>query len=84
MPADQNINSFDELKVALDSALRNGAASPEAVDFSPYPPMTSRNTIRTCRSMKPLKSATTPTRTFGTLVDTMTSMTRRGIKSRPR
>lgn len=33
MPADQNINSFDELKVALDSALRNGAASPEAVDY---------------------------------------------------
>lgn len=33
MPDDQNINSFDELKVALDSALRNGAASPEAADF---------------------------------------------------
>lgn len=33
MPDDQNINSFDELKVALDSALRNGAASPEAADY---------------------------------------------------
>lgn len=30
---DLNINSFDELKVALDSALRNGAASPEAADY---------------------------------------------------
>lgn len=28
-----NINSFDELKVALDNALRNGAASPEAADY---------------------------------------------------
>lgn len=28
-----NINSFDELKAALDSALRNGAASPEAADY---------------------------------------------------
>lgn len=33
MPDDQNINSFDELKVALDSVLRNGAASPEAADY---------------------------------------------------
>lgn len=33
MNDDLNINSFDELKVALDSALRNGAASPEAADF---------------------------------------------------
>lgn len=32
MNHDLNINSFDELKVALDSALRNGAASPEAAD----------------------------------------------------
>lgn len=32
MNDDLNINSFDELKVALDSALRNGAASPEAAD----------------------------------------------------
>lgn len=33
MNDDLNINSFDELKVALDSALRNGAASPEAADY---------------------------------------------------
>lgn len=33
MNDDLNINSFDELKVALDSALRNGAASPEAEDY---------------------------------------------------
>lgn len=30
MNDDLNINSFDELKAALDSVLRNGAASPEA------------------------------------------------------
>lgn len=28
-----NINSFDELKVALDSALRNGALLPESADY---------------------------------------------------
>lgn len=33
MNDDLNINSFDELKVALASALRNGAASPEAADY---------------------------------------------------
>lgn len=33
MNDDMNINSFDELKIALDSALRNGAASPEAADY---------------------------------------------------
>lgn len=33
MPENLEINSFDELKVALDSALRNGAASPEAADY---------------------------------------------------
>lgn len=33
MNDDLNINSFDELKAALDSALRNGAVSPEAADY---------------------------------------------------
>lgn len=33
MNDDLNINSFDELKVALASALRNGAAAPEAADY---------------------------------------------------
>lgn len=33
MNVDLNVNTFDELKVALDSALRNGAASPEAADY---------------------------------------------------
>lgn len=33
MADDLKINSFEELKVALDSALRNGAASPEAADY---------------------------------------------------
>lgn len=33
MNDDLNINSFDELKVALASALCNGAASPEAADY---------------------------------------------------
>ena len=33
MNDDLNINSFDELKAALASALRNGAASPEAADY---------------------------------------------------
>lgn len=33
MNDDLNINSFDELKIALASALRNGAASPEAADY---------------------------------------------------
>lgn len=33
MNDDLNINSFDELKVALASALRNGVASPEAADY---------------------------------------------------
>lgn len=33
MNDDMNIYSFDELKIALDSALRNGAASPEAADY---------------------------------------------------
>lgn len=33
MNDDLDINSFDELKVALASALRNGAASPEAADY---------------------------------------------------
>lgn len=28
-----NINSFDELKAALDSALRNGAVLPESADY---------------------------------------------------
>lgn len=33
MADDLNINSFDELKVALDSALRNGAVLPESADY---------------------------------------------------
>lgn len=33
MNDDLNINSFDELKVALASALRNGAASPETAGY---------------------------------------------------
>lgn len=33
MNVDLNVNTFDELKIALDSALRNGAASPEAADY---------------------------------------------------
>lgn len=33
MNDDLNINSFDELKAALDSTLRNGAASAEAADY---------------------------------------------------
>lgn len=33
MNDDLNINSFDELKAALDSALRNGAVLPESADY---------------------------------------------------
>lgn len=33
MADDLNINSFDELKAALDSALRNGAVLPESADY---------------------------------------------------
>lgn len=33
MAYDLNINSFDELKAALDSALRNGAVLPESADY---------------------------------------------------
>lgn len=33
MNDDLNINSFDELKTALDSVLRNGAVLPEAADY---------------------------------------------------
>lgn len=62
MNDDLNINSSDELKAALDSALRNGAVLPESADylmerfdvlcvdidnvFSPYLSMTSRRNIR--------------------------------------
>lgn len=100
MPEDLKINSFDDLKAALNEALHNGGTSPDAadylmervdvlcVDIDNVFLSLSANDIQeyypSLSSMRHAMSVTTPTKTFGTRADTVTSMTRRGVKSRPR
>lgn len=70
MPENLEINSFDDLKNALNEALHNGGTSPDAADY-----LMERFDVL-CVDIA--------TKTFGTRADTVTSMTQRGVKSRPR